>query len=561
MNRILSLAFFLLLLTIRQGAAQRYNDILITEIMADPSPAVGLPEVEYIELYNRTDKQISFKNWHLNLGSKKIPMPDSVLGGHEHVVISQKNNAVKFQGLAKSWGVNGFSLVNENGLIAIYNSRNQLVCATDYKAGWWAPEKRDGGYALEMADIEAPCTGRKNWDVSSDAHGGTPGRKNSLSRPVSDKIAPWPERVDLNSARELLVYFNETIDSASAVNTINFSIQGRDVLDAEVEMPLFRQLKLTLHDALADNQRYTLTIKNISDCAGNILRQAVMDIALPIGADSGDVVLNEILFNPRDNGVDFVEVYNRSAKYISLKDWSLGNIKKGNPDAFESLTAQNFVMPPGSFLALSADSDVVREQYPVEVTRSFLEMERFPVYANTTGGVVLRDAQQRIADRFDYAESMHSVLLNSVEGVSLEKADASKSSQESGNWRSGSGVTGYATPGYRNSQVYAMNEEEFVRFQQSGVSPNGDGQDDQAVFDYQFSGAGNFCNMKIFDIQGRLVKSLLQNQSVAASGQVVWDATDNKNTVVAPGYYLLLTDVWNASGSTRKFRNRVVVAR
>ncbi|PXX91173.1 hypothetical protein DF185_23270, partial [Marinifilum breve] len=45
------------------------HDVVINEIMADESPTQGLPEYEYIELYNTKNYPISVEGWKLQIGS------------------------------------------------------------------------------------------------------------------------------------------------------------------------------------------------------------------------------------------------------------------------------------------------------------------------------------------------------------------------------------------------------------------------------------------------------------------------------------------------------------
>ena len=43
-----------------------------------------------------------------------------------------------------------------------------------------------------------------------------------------------------------------------------------------------------------------------------------IEIGLPDSVAKGDISFNEILFNPYSGGSDFVELYNKSAKILSI---------------------------------------------------------------------------------------------------------------------------------------------------------------------------------------------------------------------------------------------------
>ncbi len=374
LNWKMAMVFVWILFSRLNSFGQGYNSIVISEIMADPIPVVGLPAVEYVELYNRSGQTVFLKNWKLTIGTRAAVFPDSVFLPGEYVVLCNKTNAGSFSGFGKVIPLSTFSLPNEGGIISLYKPGNSLVFSITYENGWWPSDKRSGGYAIEMMDTDNPCGEQNNWAVSEDNRGGTPAKINSIKRSNPDLEPPLIQRIDVTSPSELKIITNEKLDSAVAVSGTFIELAGRKIIRRKLEPPQFHNLVITLDFSLLAGETYNLSIKNLSDCAGNILRQSDFTIGLPSKSDSGDVVLNEILFNPPEGGVDFVEIYNRSNKYIDLKNWSLGNVKDGQPDVFRIITTENYILPPFGYLALTTNPELIKTLYPANISGNFLRV-------------------------------------------------------------------------------------------------------------------------------------------------------------------------------------------
>ncbi|HEU0064590.1 MAG TPA: lamin tail domain-containing protein, partial [Flavisolibacter sp.] len=62
-----TLLFIVLAFTFLTSNAQvQKYDVVIDEIMADPSPAIQLPEAEYIEIRNISGHTINLQSWQLS---------------------------------------------------------------------------------------------------------------------------------------------------------------------------------------------------------------------------------------------------------------------------------------------------------------------------------------------------------------------------------------------------------------------------------------------------------------------------------------------------------------
>jgi hypothetical protein len=75
-----------------------------------------------------------------------------------------------------------------------------------------------------------------------------------------------------------------------------------------------------------------------------------------------------------------------------------------------------------------------------------------PTYSNDEGRCVLLNKDGKRFDQFDYTDRMHYPLLDNKDGVSLERIDFNRPTDDASNWTSASSTSGYGTPTYQNSQ-------------------------------------------------------------------------------------------------------------
>lgn len=555
----------LLFFTTSNAQANRF-DVLITEIMPIPSPAVGLPPAKYVEIKNVSLQAINLKNWKLCSANSTATITQSIsLKPDSFLVICTSSNLAVLSAIAPAISVTNFPTLYADGdEIFLLSPEGKTIHTASYSRSWFNDIKTKGGWSLEMIDTKNPCSGSSNWAASIDDKGGTPGKENSVKTTNIDNSAPQLVKAFACDEKHVTLIFNEPVDSLQASFASNYSIAGNAVVSAIVKQPSFTNIIVELENGLTTNKPYECSIKNIRDCSSNTMDEVLVKTGLPSSADSFDVVINEILFNPSSTGVDYVELYNRSNKILDLKDLYIANrsSSSGNISSSKQLTTDSRLFFPEDFLVLSENSMTVRKEYLVKNPEAMIEISSMPSLPNETGTCVILNKQGQIIDELQYDSKWHFALIENPKGIALERIDLNAPTQDQNNWHSAAASAGYGTPTYQNSQCKTVGQPlGMIEISPKIFSPDNDGFDDFATINYQFPERNYVCNIYIFDGNGRPVRNLVKNALCSQSGYFRWDGLNEQGKQLPIGNYIVVTEIFNLQGKTQRFKNVVTVAR
>ncbi|MEX0635554.1 MAG: lamin tail domain-containing protein, partial [Ferruginibacter sp.] len=168
-------------------------DVLITEIMADPTPLVALPDAEWIELRNTSRFDINLQGWRIGKPTGQTgPMPSYNLRADSFVIVSTGSAVTVLSQYGPTISVTSFPGLNNTGdLLYLRSPQGTLIHSVNYTDAWYQNElKKAGGWSLEMQDTNNPCSGISNWKASTHPSGGTPGKLNAVNGNNSDNNGP-----------------------------------------------------------------------------------------------------------------------------------------------------------------------------------------------------------------------------------------------------------------------------------------------------------------------------------------------------------------------------------
>ena len=244
------------------------------------------------------------------------------------------------------------------------------------------------------------------------------------------------------------------------------------------------------------------------------------------------ISINEINYNSSDDfdPGDWVEIHNFSDQSLNISGWKFMD----SDDSHVFTFPEGFTLEASSYLVLCEDSTEFSQAYP-EVQNYIGSLG----YGFSGNGELLRllDNYEGLVDYVEYDDSEPWPTEPDGAGRTLELINPLLDNSISESWASSTDQ--YGTPGYINSTYNSLSADkdallptEFAMYQNY---PNPFNPITSIKYDLPTDA---HTVMEIFDIMGKHVKTLVDENQTAGFKTIKWNATNSNGNNVAAGMYI-----------------------
>lgn len=426
------------------------GDIVINEVLFDTYPQIGLPDYDFLEIYNRSGFAINLEHWTLQIGEDERTFPNFTLEDGAYLIVTSSAAVEEYENFGQTLGIITTSLLTNNGeMVSLKDSTGQTIHQIHYTQDWYHDsEKEEGGWSIEQIDPDNWCAQANNWQASTDPVGGTPGSLNAVDAENMDTLAPSVITVSALDEQTISVLFSETFP-ATEINSSHISITpdpGVMLFSQNEDNP--RLWQIAISNPLPERTEISIQFSDITDYCGNTLTDSTISF-YRVSSQFQQVVFNEILAEPNsENGIqyEFLELYNRDTLAVNIEGWTL---HVGSRDwALPSATIE-----PAGYLLIMPEFMAAYPGVPENAIFIFDESDL------TDGGTMLqlKGPEGKTVTWVDYDDDWHDNNLAEMGGYSLERIDMEHLCGNQKNWRTSTSEN-YGTPNQTNS-VTASNPD------------------------------------------------------------------------------------------------------
>lgn len=526
------------------------NDIIINEIMANPKEG-KLPNYEYVELFNNGHTVMNLADITLQVNQQAANLSNFLLAPQQFVILCSIDAEHVLSTFGNTLAIPKWPTLNNTGASIRILRNGFLIDEVHYKENWHTNStKRNGGWSLERINPDWLCNISANWSSSVATRGGTPGAPNSI---YNKQTVPIIEIVHaLISENKIHLKFNIDRTQLPELKPSDFRLNEGKLKPSFVHWnPNLDTIILTFEQPLEKNKLYMLDTHPLEIC-GQPIRVPNFPIFEQSPLSFNAVIINEVLFNPKDGGHDFVEIYNQNDIPINLQNWRLGN---------RLLSSTPLLLEPKQFFVFTIDKEKLSAYYPNTWSDRVVQLVSLPAYPNQQGVVTLY-SPEFLMDSVYYHADMHSNWIKNSKGISLERKSYENESNLPGNFGSASTLDGGATPGYKNSTIVDnFSDKNFFQLSSSTFSPDGDFFEDELEIEYKLNETNHMVNLNIYNEKGILIKRLKRNESIGAVGKITWDGLDENGQHAMAGHYILWAELHTDKGYRKVYKSAFVLIR
>ncbi|MCI0331398.1 MAG: lamin tail domain-containing protein [candidate division Zixibacteria bacterium] len=533
--------------------------VVINEVLAnEPGSFTSL---EWIELFNVDANSAPLSDFSIVVGNdtSRLDSGSVILPANGFAVVSRKPVAEyeTENSFEKQWGDNSgiwgdeaaenypllkgkFTLNNASGRVLLLHQGNPVDSFI------WTADSGDGK-SYERIAAASPAAA-PNIAVSRASSGSTPGKINSVA-PVANDLAI--EQVTAQTLTGFTARFSGTVKNVGLDSTVARHLFFSIGVPGDTGFTALQILDSTQITALATQENDAFTIDLILPSGyQRIVISLPLDgrnennfaaVTIKNGAVAPTLLINEFLPDPASPlESEWIELYNAADTAAELFGWKIGDAKSQ-----VAIVVDSTVIPAKSFTIVANDKTGFQAFYP-NVTAPIFQPASWPALNNDGDTIKLVSPFGLLEDSIGYGEGYGG-------NVSWEKKDPALPSDNLANWWRSVDVKG-ATPGSQNSIAAAYSENLGVDISPNPFSPDGDGFDDEVTINFTLPFQANL-TARIYDLNGREVKTLLDN-SPTASSQLRWDGKGNNGKTLRSGIYVLFMET---SGSARLTKKGTIV--
>ncbi len=309
--------------------------------------------------------------------------------------------------------------------------------------------------------------------------------------------------------------------------------------------------RISLTKATSDSTNWISSISTVGASPG--IRNAS---ANPKNYKAGSLVFNEIMYEPETNGAEFVELFNTSNDSIQVGGMDL---RVGTKEKVK-LSSSTFIVSPQEYFVLASDSNVYKKY--AWLNKNKCRVSSSLNLSNEGTSLIIKDLFGTTLDSVVYSPSWHNRNFLETKNKSLERINPAFNSNDKSNWSTSVSSEG-ATPGKQNS-IFTQNLTggSKVTISPNPFSPDNDGFEDFAIINFNLPYKLSQIQIKVFDRQGRLVRTLLENRPSSSNTSVIFNGLDDNGKALRIGIYVLLIEIAaDGSSNIETIKKSIVVAR
>jgi hypothetical protein len=535
------------------------GDVLVNEIMYAPTG----DEPEWVEFYNVSSDTVNLHNWKIsdsNISTKTvITSNDYSLPPMKYTVVA-KSADFQFVHPNILAIIASFSALNNTTAddVVLYDATGATIDSVMYAPAWGG----QNGKSLERIDWQGASTLSANWGTSIDSIGSTPGHINSLARLDCDLALTNVIQTHSIVDGKIVPVVTATIHNVgrTAIDTMTicfYADSNRNACPDAKELLCCKSViqHLAPLDSLVVSESLpqisfgnTKLILHLQSSYDERARNDTASLSINIEYEQHALVINEIMYDPLEGQNEWFELFNTGNQPVDLYRWTFCD----RPTV--SGAVNNFTMVDSSFIILSQHFAVVAADSTILTLFSNLKtltngdvllmLNHSSGFSFNSDGdaIQLKDLTGKTIDSVAYLPQWHNPGVTDTKGRSLERINPLLGSNDPRNWSTCTNVLG-GTPAKANSILTAaLSNSATISLSPNPFSPDGDGFEDFCMISYHLPMSSAFVNVRLYDIKGRLIRTLANTEFVGSTGSFVWNGLDDNGQRVRIGVYIIYFD-------------------